>query len=162
MEFLRRPVLRVPLVLGGLGLLNRLLSFAGGLIWGFIQRARGPGPDGTYVITGGYVTEIIAVISFLLFWWAGRRFIRGLSRREIFRSATIMVVVYALLLALEQLTQAVGVGFLAAYRLYALAEGKMWVDQLLFRLFDTVSVPLAVPGLFAPYLYLVFGEKSAF
>ncbi len=160
MEMWKKPVWRVPLVLCALGILNRLLHFSGGLIWGFILRARGPGPDGTIVLTTGYIAEIVAAVTCLLFWLAGWRFVRGLTRREIFCSASIMVLVNAALLAAEQITQAAGGYSLWVYRLYALAEGSMWVDQILFRLFDTVSVPLAVPGLFAPYLYLVFGKRN--
>lgn len=165
MEFWKKPLWRVPLVLGALGILNRLFSFAGGLIWGAIQRAQGPGPDGSIVLTTGYVTEIAAVVSFLLFWWAGWRFLRGMTRRELFRSASIMVLVNAALLAAEQISQQVcGACSMTVYRLYALAEGSSWVDQLFFRLFQAAglsSILWVVPGIFAPYLYLVFGKKSA-
>lgn len=161
METWKKPLWRVPLVLGCAGLLCRALSYILGFIWGRIQIAQGPGPDGTTVISTGHVSEIIAVISFLLFWWAGWRFVRGLTRREIFLSATIMVLFQALLLAWEQLSQSMGGYSLWAYRLYALTEGTMWADQLLIRLFDTVSVPVLIPALFAPYLYLVFGKRSA-
>lgn len=162
MESWKRPIWRVPLVLSGVGIFCRMLSYLLGLVWGRIQIARGPGPDGTFVLTTGYVTEIIAVLSFLLFWWAGWRFVRGLTRREIFASATIVVIVYAVLLAAEQLSQAMDGYSIWIYRLYALADGKTWVDQLLFRIFDTVSVPLAVPGLFTPYLYLVLSKRKMF
>lgn len=161
MQTLKKPVWRVPLVLGCAGILCRMLTYLLGFVWGRIQIARGPGPDGTTVLTSGYVTELIAVISFLLFWWAGWRFVRGLTRREIFLSATIMVLFQALLLAWEQLSQVMDGFSLWAYRLYALTEGTMWADQLLIRLFDTVSVPVLIPALFAPYLYLVFGKRSA-
>lgn len=160
MEFWKKPLWRVPVVLGGLGLLCRLLTYILSFVWGRIQIAQGPGPEGAYVLSTGYLSEIMAVISFFSFWLAGWRFVRGLTRRQIFASATIMVLVYAALLAAEQITQSVGVGFVTVYRLYALAEGKDWVDQLLFRLFGTVSPPLAIPGLFAPYLYLVFAKKD--
>lgn len=161
METWKKPLWRVPLVLGCAGLLCRALTFILAFAWGTIQRLRGPGPDGTTVLTTGYVTEIIAVISFLLFWWAGWRFVRGLTRREIFLPATIMVLFQTLLLVWEQLSQAIGGFSLWAYRLYALTEGTMWADQLLIRLFDTVSVPVLIPALFAPYLYLLFGKESA-
>ena len=162
MEVLKRPIWRVPLVLGAAGLLCRALSYILGFIWGRIQIAQGPGPDGTTVISTGHVSVIIAVISFLLFWLAGWRFVRGLTRREIFLSATIMVAVNTVLLAAEQISQRVfGAYSMTVYDLFALTEGKGWVDQLLFHLFDTVSLPLVIPGLFAPYLYLVFGKRSA-
>ena len=99
MEFWKKPLWRVPVVLGGLGLLCRLLSFILSFAWGRIQIARGPGPDGSVVLTTGYVGEIVTVIMFLLFWLVGWRFVRGLTRREIFRSASIMVLVNAALLA---------------------------------------------------------------
>ena len=158
---LEKPLWRVPVVLGGLGLLCRLLSFILSFAWGRIQIARGPGSDGSVVLTTGYVGEIVTVIMFLLFWLVGWRFVRGLTRREIFRSASIMVLVNAALLAAEQISQHVfGTYSMTVYHLYALADGKSWVDQLLFRLTGTVSLPMAIPGLFAPYLYLVFAKKD--
>lgn len=165
MEAWKKPIWRVPLVLGALGVLNRLLHFAGSLLWGLIQRGRGPGPDGTIVLTTGYVTEIVSVITFLLFWWAGWRFVRDLTRREIFRSASIMVLLNAALLAAEQISQHVfGTYSWAVYHLYTLAEGKMWLDQLSLRLFQALGLSSGlwvVPGIFAPYLYLIFGKKNA-
>ena len=161
MDFLRRPIWRVPLVLGALGLVCRCLTYVLGLTWGLIQRARGPGPDGSIVLTTGYLSVIMAVISFLLFWWAGWRFLRGMTRRELFWSATIMVLVFAALLAAEQISQHVfGTYSLTVYRLYALAEGKGWVDQIFFRLTGQVSVSTVLPGIFAPYLYLIFGRRD--
>lgn len=161
MDFLRRPIWRVPLVLGALGLVCRCLTYVLGLTWGLIQRARGLGPDGSIVLTTGYLSVIMAVISFLLFWWAGWRFLRGMTRRELFWSASIMVVVYAVLLAAEQISQHVfGTYSLTVYRLYALADGNRWVDQLFFRLTGQVSVSTVLPGIFAPYLYLIFGRKD--
>lgn len=161
MEFWKKPIWRVPLVLGGLGLICRQLSYAGGWIWGMILRARGPDPEtGAITISAGPTTVIVAVLSFLLFWLAGWCFVRGLSRRDIFRSASIMVVVDAALLAAEQIAQAMGGYPLWIYHLYVLAEGTQWADQLVFRIFGTVSLPLCIPGILAPYLYLVFGKKA--
>ena len=166
MEIWKKSIFRVPLVLGALGILTRFLHLAGGVIWGAIQRLQGPGPDGTFVITTGYATEIVSVITFLLFWWAGWRFVRGLTRREIFWSASIMVLVHAALLAAEQINQHVfgGSYSLTVYHLYALAEGSSWAGQLFFRLFLAAGLTSSlwvVPGIFAPYLYLIFGKKSA-
>ena len=165
MEIWKKSIFRVPLVLGALGILTRFLHFAGGVIWGAIQRLQGPGPDGTFVITTGYVTEIVSVITFLLFWWAGWRFVRGLTRRQIFCSASIMVLLNAALLAAEQICQQVfGTYSLTVYRLYALTEGTMWMDQIFLRLFQAAglsSILWVVPGIFAPYLYLIFGKKNA-
>lgn len=162
MEALKKPIWRVPLVLGALGLARRCLSYVLGFIWARVQIAQGPGPDGAYTVSTGHMSEVAAVISFLLFWWAGWRFLRELTRRDIFWSASIMVLVNAALLAAEQISlHAFGTLSMTVYRLYALAEGKSWVDQIFFRLTGTVSVPMAIPGLFAPYLYLIFGRKRA-
>ena len=165
MEFWKKPLWRIPVVLGGLGLLCRLLSFILIFAWGRIQIARGPGPDGSVVLTTGYVGEIVAVMMFLLFWLAGWRFVRGLTRRQIFASATIMVLVYAALLAAEQIGQAAAESYpLWVYRFWFLAEGSGWVSQVFFRLFQALgstSSLWVVPGVFAPYLYLIFGKKGA-
>ena len=165
MEFWKKPLWRVPVVLGALGVINRLLTLAGSMIWVSIQRARGPGPDGSIVIGTGYLREILTVAGALLFWWAGWRFVRGLTRREIFWSASIMVLVNAALLAAEQIGQAVTGSYpMWVYRLYALTEGTSWVSQLFFRLFlaaGFTSSLWVVPDIFAPYLYLIFGKKSA-
>lgn len=161
MEILKKPLWRVPAVLGCTGILCRLLTYILAFIWTRIQIARGPGPDGAFLVGSGGVTVVVSVISFLLFWLAGWQYVRGLSRRQIFLSASIMVLLNGALLAWEQLSQAIGGYSLWVYRLYALTEGQLWVSQLLFRLFDAVSVPLAIPGIFAPYLYLLFGCRDA-
>ncbi len=170
MEFWKKPILRVPLVLGALGVINRLLTLAGSMIWVSIQRARGPGPDGSIVIGTGYLGEILTVAGALLFWWAGWRFVRGLTRREIFWSASIMVLVNAALLAAEQISLHVFGSYgwtvynRTVYHLSALADGTSWVSQLFFRLFLAAGLTSSlwvVPDIFAPYLYLVFGKKAA-
>ena len=80
--------------------------------------------------------------------------------RQIFASATIMVIWYALLLTVEPLLQTMGSYPMWVYTLYATHESCAWVDQLLIRVFDEVSVRTVIPGLFAPYLYLIFGRRT--
>ena len=71
-----------------------------------------------------------------------------------------MTVFYTLLLAAEQIGQAMGVYPIIVYHLFALTEGYSWVSQLLVWIFDTWSLPLACIPIFAPYMYLVFGTKD--
>ncbi len=93
MELVKKPILRVPLVLILTGLVCRMVSRPILLLWVRIQILRGPDPaTGAYGISGGVLDEIMIAIAFLLFWAAGWKFVRGLSRKEIFLSATIMVV----------------------------------------------------------------------
>ena len=161
MRILKSPLLRVPLVLTVTGIICRFLTYTLGFIWGRIQIARGPNPvTGAYEIGSGNVTVIIAVIGFLLFWLAGWRYLQHMTFRQIFASATIMVIWYALLLTAEQLLQAMGSYPMWVYTLYATHESCAWVDQLLIRIFDEVSVRVMILGLFAPYLYLVFGRRT--
>lgn len=159
MEFWKKPLWRVPLVLAGTGIVCRILSFLMAFIWSRIQIARGPDP--VYQISTGYLSNLSAILAFILFWLAGWRFVRGMERRQIFLSATIMVVWHAVLLAWEQISQAMGGYSLWVYYLYATTEASSWASQLLFRLFDQVSWPLAVPALFAPYLYILLGKSKA-
>ena len=161
MRILKAPLLRVPLVLTVTGVICRILTYILGFIWGRIQIARGPDPvTGSYVLTTGAVTVIVAVIGFVLFWSAGWRHLQHMTFRQIAASATIMVVWFAALLTIEQVSQALGDYPLWVHTLYATHESCMWVDQLMFRILDEVSVPAVIPGLFTPYLYLVFGRRS--
>lgn len=165
MEGLKKPIWRVPLVLGITGIGLRFLTFIVSFISVQVQKAQGPDPvTGAYNITGGYVTEIIAVAAFVVFWAAGWKFVRDLSRREIFYSASIMVVWHAALLALEQWCMAASnwdLYFSLVYRLWATVETTGWADQLLIRVFDQVTIPVMIPGLFTPYLYLLLGRRNA-
>lgn len=162
METLQKPLWRVPLVLALTGLVCRCLTYLMGFVWGRIQIARGPNPaTGAYELSTGYLSGIMAVIAFLLFWAVGWKFVRGLSRKQIFCSATIMVVWHGLLLAWEQLSQAMGGYSMWVYRLYATTETTSWATQLLVRIFDEVSVPVVLPAIFTPYCYLIFGRNRA-
>ena len=76
MEKMKRPIWRVPLVLAGTGIACRMFTYLTGFVWAKIQMAQGPDPvTGAYTITSGYVTELMAAVSFLLFWAAGWRFL---------------------------------------------------------------------------------------
>ena len=161
MELVRKPILRVPLVLALTGLVCRCLTYLIGFVWGRIQIAQGPNPaTGAYELSTGYMSEIMAVIAFLLFWTAGWKFVRGLSRKEIFLSATVMVAWMGVLLAWEQLSQAMGGYSMWVYRFYATTEAMRWATQILTRVFDEVSVPVVLPYIFTPYLYLLFGRRK--
>ena len=162
MEFWKKPLWRVPLVLAGTGIVCSILSFLMAFVWGRIQIARCPDPvTGACQISTGYLSVLSAILAFVLFWLAGWRFVRGLERRQIFLSATIMVVWQAVLLIWEQISQAMGGYSMWVYRIYATVEASSWASQLLFRLFDQVSWPLAVPALFTPYLYILLGKSKA-
>ncbi|WP_298018225.1 hypothetical protein [uncultured Dysosmobacter sp.] len=162
MELLKKPLLRVPLVLGIAGIVLRFLTYIAAFISVRLQTAQGPDPvTGAYSISSGYVTEIMAVISFVVFWAAGWKFVRGLERKTIFFSATIMVVWCTALLIWEQLSQKLGGYSLWCYRFYATTEANMWATQILIRIFDTVSVPVVLPSLFVPYLYLLLGKRGS-
>ena len=161
MELVKKPILRVPLVLILTGLVCRMVSRPILLLWVRIQILRGPDPaTGAYGISGGVLDEIMIAIAFLLFWAAGWKFVRGLSRKEIFLSATIMVVWAGFLLALEQLVQAYGSYSMWISRLYATTETMDWTLQILIRVFDEVSVPVVLLYIFTPYLYLLLGRRE--
>lgn len=162
MEFLKKPILRVPLVLAVTGIVCSILSFLMVFVWGRIQIARGPDPvTGVYHLSTGYVSILSAILAFILFWVAGWCFVRGMERKQIFLSATIMVVWLGILLAWEQLSQAGGGYSIWVYRLYATQEAVSWATQLLVQGFDEVSVPVVLPSIFTPYLYLLLGKKNA-
>ena len=162
MELLKKPILRVPLVLALTGILCRALRFLVILIWTRVQIAQGPDPiSGAYEISVGPVSPFLDVLCFLLFWAAGWKFVRGLTRKQIFLSATIMVVWLGLLLAWEQLSQAItGSYSMWIHRLYATQAAMSWATQLLVWIFDEVTVPVVLPSILTPYLYLLLGKRT--
>ena len=164
MKLLKKPLLRIPVVLTALGILERMITFIVSFAWVQIQKAQGPDPiTGAYEISSGYVTEIMTAIGFVLFWAAGWKFVRGLTRKQIFFSATIMSVWYALLLGLEQWTMATSnydLYFNLVYRLWVTLEGMSWASQLLVRIFGDVSLPIVLPAVLTPYLYLLLSRKG--
>ena len=162
MELLKKPILRVPLVLVLTGILCRALRFLIILIWTRVQIAQGPDPaTGAYELSVGPVSPFLDALCFLLFWAAGWKFVRGLTRKQIFCSATIMVVWLGLLLAWEQLSQAItGSYSMWIHRLYATQAAMSWATQLLVWIFDEVTVPVVLPSILTPYLYLLFGKKT--
>lgn len=138
MEFWKRPLWRVPLVLGITGIGLRLLTYVVSFISVKLQMRQGPDPvTGAYNIGNGYVTEIMVVIAFAAFWAVGWKFVRGLQRRDILFSATVMVVWHAAPLALEQWCMATSNWTLymnLVYCLWPTLEATGWADQLLIRL----------------------------
>ena len=162
MEFLKRPIWRVPLVLCATGLLCRLITYLYSFVSVRIQMAQGPDPvTGAYSISSGHASVVLSAVAFLLFWAAGWKFVRGLTRKQIFLSATIMVVWLGLLLAWEQLSQAItGSYSMWIHRLYATQAAMSWATQLLVWIFDEVTVPVVLPSILTPYLYLLFGKKA--
>lgn len=162
MELLKKPILRVPLVLALTGTLCRVLRFLVILVWTRMQIAQGPDPvSGAYELSVGPVSPFLDVLCFLLFWAAGWKFVRGLTRKQIFFSATIMVVWLGILLTWEQISQAVTGNYsLWVHRLYATQEAMSWATQLLIGIFDEVTVPVVLPSLLTPYLYLLLGRKT--
>lgn len=122
--------------------------------------------NGSYTISPMY-DSFMNILRLALFLAAGWLLLRGLSRRSIFRSATIMAAYSALALAVEQVGQAlIGADILSlTYYLYIPKSGSYILTSLLFRLAPEGFphwgyVLLAVPSCFFPYLYLVFGRKS--
>ena len=161
MEFLKRPILRVPLVLVLTGIHCRALRTVVIMAWTRVQMAQGPDPvTGAYEVSVGPVGTVLDALCFALFWGAGWLFVRGLTRKQIFCSATIMVVWLGVLLAWEQLSQALGGYSIWVYRLYATQTAVSWATQLLVWIFDEVSVPVVLPSILTPYLYLFLGKRA--
>ncbi|MEG2175421.1 MAG: hypothetical protein RRY97_00995 [Oscillibacter sp.] len=104
---------------------------------------------------------LIAILAFVVFWAAGWRFLRGLTRKEIFLSAAIMVGLQLLLLAWEQIAQAHGPYSTAVYYLWAFTESQGWMSRILFLLTGQVTAALAIPPQFTPFFYLLLGQKRA-
>lgn len=158
MRWHKQALWRVPLVCAGAGLVCRVLNF---LIVFVVTRIRiAQAPDAPIGIGPG-LNALLAALAFVLFWAAGWLFLRDLTRKERFFSATLLVAFQLCLLAWEQLAQAQGAYPMAVYYLWTITESQNWLSWLLFLLTDAVNVPLAIAVQFTPYLYLLLPHKTS-
>lgn len=111
---------------------------------------------------GTTVFYIRLVLSILLFVIIGIIVRRIYDRKTIVKSATLLVIYSILLLALEQIMQLFFTYNPMVYWLYLPLEIFTTITSLLARISSGESITwiYAVPSLFAPYLFLLFGEKS--
>lgn len=152
---------RVPAAMALSGLIGRMVGFP--LARLFLVRLE----DGSHT-SSPLFSPCMNGIYVALFLAAGWLLLRGMDRRTLFRSATLMVAYGLLVLAVEQIGQVLAGGgiLLLTYYLYIPTEAGSVVTSLLFRLApETLPhwgfVLLAIPSCFLPYLYLVFGRKAA-
>jgi len=112
---------------------------------------------------GTTVFYIDLVISIIIFGVIGIILSKTCDRKTIFRSSTLLVIYSIILLILEQVTQYFGVYNIGINLwLYLPVEIFTIITSALARISTAESInwTYAIPALFAPYLFSIFGKTK--
>ncbi len=101
------------------------------------------------------------LFSVILFMGIGILLRKGYDRKTFFKSATLLVVYFTVLLIIEQTTQYFGVYSMLVYYLYLPSEVFSWIILLLVRIFprENMTWIIVIPSILAPYLLVLFAKK---
>ena len=92
-------------------------------------------PDGSYT-TNQFVTTVFSILLFAASLFGGNRLFRSMTRKEIFLSATILVVFHLIVQTLQLLTDSYGFNFsIGLYMTYANEWCRILSSLLHLRLF---------------------------
>ena len=110
----------------------------------------------------GRITFFIDLVSnLIIFIMVGMIIRRIYTRKMIMKSATLLVIYSIILLALEQITQYFGIYNLIIHSLYLPVSIFTIITSILMKISpaETITWIYAIPSLFAPYLFVLFGRK---
>lgn len=127
-------------------------------------------PDGVVTTDNFRVLIIYGVLFFATLFIGGLRFCRHMTRKELFASASIMVLYGIILLIVQQVSQELivqqgsqaGASILVGLTIYLFLPFE-WcglISQLLIQLGIGV-LPAVVISMFTPYLFVLFGRKES-
>ena len=109
--------------------------------------------------TAFYIRLVLSIIFFVVIGIILRRIY---DRKTLVKSATLLVIYSIVILALEQITQYLGIYSMIIYWMYLPVEIFTIITSVLARASTAESInwTYAIPTLFAPYLFILFGKKS--
>ena len=114
-------------------------------------------PDGSYT-TNQFVTVLFSILLFAASLFGGNMLFRGMTLKEIFLSATILVVFHLIVQTLQLLTSNYDLNFsIGMYMTYS-NEWCRIISSLFFYLTNNVWIG-AFAVCFAPYLFVVMKKK---
>jgi hypothetical protein len=110
---------------------------------------------------GTTVSSVRTVISIAAFVAIGLYLRKRYDKRFIAKSATILVVYSIAMLVWEQAAQYYGTYIMLIYWMYLPAEMFTGITSVMLRLIDLENTRwiYAIPSLFAPYLFVLFGKR---
>jgi len=108
--------------------------------------------------TAFYVRLVLSIILFVIIGIILRRIY---DRKTFVKSATLLVIYSVVIFALEQITQYFGKYSMMIYWMYIPFELFTIITSVLARVITAESINwiYAIPSLFAPYLFVLFGKK---
>ena len=109
--------------------------------------------------TAFYIRLAISIILFVVIGIILRRIY---DRKTFVKSTTLLVIYSIVIFALEQITQYFGTYSMIIYWMYIPVEIFTSITSVLARVSTAESInwTYAIPSLFAPYLFVLFGKKS--
>jgi len=114
-------------------------------------------PDGSYT-ANQVVTTVCSLLLFGATLFAGNRLFRNMTRKEVFLSATILVVFHLIVQTMQLLTASYDLNFsIGIYMTYA-NEWCRILSSLLFSLTKNAWIG-AFAVCFAPYLFVLMKKK---
>lgn len=108
--------------------------------------------------TAFYIRLVISIILFVAIGIIVRRIY---DRKTLVKSATLLVIYSIVIFALEQITQYCHTYSMAIYWMYLPVEIFTTISSVLakFSTAESISLTYAIPTLFAPYLFVLFGKN---
>ncbi|OEF96139.1 hypothetical protein BHF68_10430 [Desulfuribacillus alkaliarsenatis] len=91
---------------------------------------------------------------------SGLLFFRDMSKVDIAKSATLVVIYYALIIAFEQFLISIGKYSLILVLLFIPTTTYSVIHQLFLSLFELSIWIGLILSVFAPYLYVLFGKRQ--
>lgn len=148
-------LLFLPLLTAAAGLVLRLVSYLSAMVM-----LRGKS-DWTLDMSTqlSYIYNIMSIVLFaVIVFYLRRRY----TRKAIAVSATALTVYSAVILLIEQVSQHYGAYPPLVYNLFLPAEMFTWITSALMRTVPAEHITwiYAVPALFAPYLFVLFGKRT--
>lgn len=112
------------------------------------------------VSMGNYLFSTEMILAIVLFFFTGLFFLRDMSKKDIMKSATIVVVYYIGIICIEQLV--IHIGQYPFILIFSFVPVDLYsvIHQLFLRF---TGLPLwigLIPSVISPFLYVVFGKDQ--
>lgn len=150
---MNKKLIKLPIVTLIIGILLRISQFATGyfLALGTTEWTLEMGN------TTFYINLLLSIVLFII----GGISLHRTDKTSLAKSATILVIYYVLMLALEKVTQNFGV-YMIIYWLFLPVELFTTITSVIVKISPAEEIYwiYVLPSIIAPYMFIIFGENS--